>query len=389
MSKTVLHIDSIAYGGEAVGRLPSGKVCFVPGGLPGEELEVEIIQDKKSFARAALLKVIQSSPERLVPECDLFRDHNCPGCAYLHCAYPLELQFKQQQLADFLNRDGLLENGRLCEPFASPRRHFYRNKLKLHSDGKDFAMVARDNETLIKLDKCPLAEYAINDALQNTPLPPSGETVCWRYTSIDGVRSFPGKSCPRNAEWLSETLPDAGMFKVPLDGFFQTNIEVAAELVRRVVDMISRSGVTELVELYCGVGVFSIAAAEKISGLTSVGIELNPAAIKAARWNAHRHGVDKRCRFFAGDAGKELKKTGDLANSCLLVDPPRTGLSVETLNNIVSADPAKIIYISCAADTLRRDLVLFKRAGWQVESAGVLDMFPGTSHFETLVALQK
>lgn len=389
MNKAFLHVDSIAYGGEAVGRLASGKVCFVPGGLPGEELEVEIIQDKKSFARAKIIKILKNSPERIEPECRSFQNSDCPGCAYLHCSYPLELQFKQQQLADFLNRDGILEDGILLEPFASPRRNFYRNKLKLHSNGRNFAMVSRDNETLIEIDRCQLAENTINDLLSSTPVPATGETVCWRCTATDGVQHFTGKSCPRNAEWLSETLPGYGMFKVPLDGFFQTNIEVAAELVRRVVELISQSGLTELVELYCGVGVFSIAAAEKITGLTATGIELNPAAIRAARWNAHHHKVDKRCRFFAGDAGKELKKAGNIANSCLLVDPPRTGLTVETLNNIVAADPAKIIYISCAADTLRRDLVLFKRAGWQVETAGLLDMFPGTSHFETLVALQK
>ena len=389
MNKTVLRIDSIAYGGEAVGRLPDGKVCFVPGGLPGEELEVEIIQEKNSFSRAKIVKIVKNSPERIEPECQLFRDADCPGCAYMHCDYPSELRFKQQQLADFLNRDGILEDGILLEPFASPRRNFYRNKLKLHSNGRSFAMVARDNETLINIDRCHLAENLINNALPSTAVPPAGETVCWRCTKTDGVRCFTGKKCPRNAEWLSEILPGYGMFKVPLDGFFQTNIEVAAELVRRAVELIARSGVTELVELYCGVGIFSIAAAEKIPGLTSLGVELNPGAIKAARWNAHHHNVDKRCKFFAGDAGKELKKAGNIANSCLLVDPPRTGLTVQTLNNIVAADPAKIIYISCAADTLRRDLVLFKRAGWQVETAGLLDMFPGTSHFETLVALQK
>lgn len=134
-----MRIDSIAYGGEAVGRLPDGKVCFVPGGLPGEELEVEIIQEKKSFSRAKIVKIVKNSPERIEPECQLFRDADCPGCAYMHCDYPSELRFKQQQLADFLNRDGILEDGILLEPFASPLRNFYRNKLKLHSNGRSFA----------------------------------------------------------------------------------------------------------------------------------------------------------------------------------------------------------------------------------------------------------
>ena len=383
----VIAIESVAYGGEAIGRLASGKVCFVPGGLPGEELEVSIIQEKKSFARAKLVRIIRSSPERITPHCRFFQEAECPGCAYLHCPYPRELQFKQQQLSDFLQRDGLLDNGVLAEPFAAPQREFYRNKLKLHSSGSNFAMVARDNETLIAIDRCPLAVPEINAALADTALPPAGTSVCWRYTQHDGVHAFTGKKCPRGTGWLSENLPGAGIFKVPLDGFFQTNPAVAAELVRRVVGMISDSKLTRLIELYCGVGVFSIAAAEALPELTATGIELNPGAIKAARWNAHRHGVEKRCRFFAGDAGKMLKKSGDISGSCLLVDPPRSGLSSETLNNIVAAKPGKIIYISCAADTLRRDLVLFKQAGWLLKSAALLDMFPGTAHFETVAVL--
>ena len=389
MSGFLLHIDSIAYGGEAVGRLASGKVCFVPGGLPGEELEVEIVQEKNSFVRARIVKIIAASPARVEAECRFYRDFDCPGCAYMHSTYQTELEAKQRQLSDFLTRDDLLGDGVLLPPFASPVQNFYRNKLKLRSDGGNFAMVARDNESLIKIDSCILADADINQALRDSTVPPAGETVCWRHTGTDGVKSFSGKACGRNTPWLTETLPGAGAFKVPLDGFFQTNIEVASELVRRVVDAVVQSGLTKLVELYCGVGVFSIAAADVMPELTSVGIELNPAAIRAARWNAHKHNVAKRCKFFAGDAGKELKKIGDIADACLLVDPPRTGLSGAALNDIISAAPAKIIYISCAADTLRRDLIQFKKAGWRIETAGLLDMFPRTSHFETMAVLTK
>ncbi len=389
MSCFPLRTDSIAYGGEAVGRLASGKVCFVPGGLPGEELEVEIVQEKNSFARAKIVKVVTASPARVEVACRFYRDFDCPGCAYMHCTYEAELEAKQRQLSDFLTRDDLLGEGVLLPPFASPAQKFYRNKLKLRSCGSGFAMVARDNVSLIKIDSCILADADIDQAVKECPVPPAGETVCWRHTKLDGVKSFSGKSCSRTTPWLTETLPGAGEFKVPLDGFFQTNIEVAAELVRRVVDFIARSGLNKLIELYCGVGVFSLAAAGAIPELTSVGIELNPAAIKAARWNAKKHNLDKRCKFFAGDAGQELKKSGDISGCCLLVDPPRTGLSGATLNNILSANPAKIIYISCAADTLRRDLLQFRKAGWHLETAGLLDMFPRTAHFETVAVLTR
>ena len=389
MSVFPLRTDSIAYGGEAVGRLASGKVCFVPGGLPGEELEVEIVQEKNSFARARIVKVVTASLARIEPLCRFYRDSDCPGCAYMHCTYEAELEAKQRQLSDFLTRDDLLGDGVLLPPFASPAQNFYRNKLKLRSDGSSFAMVARDNVSLIKIDSCILADTDIAQAVKDTPVPAASETVCWRHTQLDGVKSFYGKTCGRTTPWLTETLPDAGEFKVPLDGFFQTNIDVASELVRRVVDFIAKSGLNRLVELYCGVGVFSLAAAGAIPELTSVGIELNPAAIKAARWNAKKHNLDKRCKFFAGDAGKELKKSGDISDCCLLIDPPRTGLSGVTLNNILAANPAKIIYISCAADTLRRDLLQFKKARWHLEAAGLLDMFPRTAHFETMAVLTR
>ena len=190
-------------------------------------------------------------------------------------------------------------------------------------------------------------------------------------------------------KYLTETLPGIGEFKVSTDGFFQTNIAVASELVRRAIAVIQDSGFKTLVELYCGVGIFSIAAAGQIPGLRCTGIELNPEAIKAARLNAVNHNLADRCRFFAGDAGKLLKKSGIGPASCLLIDPPRSGLAREALDNIIASDPGRIIYISCAADTLQRDLQIFKKHNWHIGTAGILDMFPGTAHFEAMVTLIK
>ncbi len=387
LNKHFLHAERLAYGGDAVGFLDSGKVCFVPGLLPGEDAEIIITQEKKSFARGAAVKIISAAPERIVPECPYFPE--CPGCAYIHCDYQTELKWKQQQFADFLQRSDLIGNGELLPPFGAPLRCGYRNKLKLHRSGNGFAMIGRDNRSLIKIDRCILADPGINRALKEYTASNDSEVVTFRRTEADGVVAFSGVRAGKQNRYLTETIPGAGEFKVSADGFFQTNIAVAAELVRRAVAGIKDSGFKTLVELYCGVGIFSIAAANQIPGLRCTGIELNPEAIKAAKLNAASHNLADRCRFFAGDAGKLLKKSDIGPESCLLLDPPRSGLAREALDNIIAADPGRIIYISCAADTLQRDLQIFKKHNWQIAGAGILDMFPGTAHFEAMVTLIK
>lgn len=387
VNNCLLHVESLAYGGEAVGHLDSGKVCFVPGLLPGEYAEVRIIQDKKSFSRGEVVRIINSAPVRLKPDCPAFPA--CPGCAYSHCDYSTELSWKQQQFSDFLQRCGFDIAGKLQPPFGAPERYGYRNKLTLHCANGTFFMVARDNESLIPITSCRLACSQINEALRNLKVPAGSDAVTIRCTEADGVISFPGRRAPEKSNWLTENIPGVGKLKVAPDGFFQTNPAVAAELIRRAVAEIEGSGFEKLAELYCGVGVFSIAAALKIPKLRCSGVELSNSAVKAAKWNAAHHGVDARCRFFSGDAGKLISKAGVDRRSCLLVDPPRAGLSRQAIENIIAAEPGKIIYISCAADTLQRDLRIFREHHWQLDKAGILDMFPATAHFEALVTLIK
>ena len=387
MSKQQLVPDTLAYGGDAVGRLISGKAAFVPRALPGEELEITVIQEKKSFVRGRIGTIIKAAPERKMPECPFFQEDDCPGCAYLHCDYQTELHWKQQQLINFLCRGGLVSERCILPPFPAPQRFGCRNKLKLRADSAGrLCMVGRDNSSLIPIDRCLLVHEEINRVLSEFKAAP-GSTVCWRYTGHDGVTLIPEKST-KHLDWLTETVPGYGKFKVPADGFFQTNIGVAAELIRRTVAELQQNPVQTLTELYCGVGVFSIAAAEAIQHLHTVGVEINPAAIKCARWNAKKHNVDDRCRFYSGDAAM-MAEQYFIPGSVLLLDPPRSGLAPRARKVIAGLPAGRMIYISCAPDTLRRDIELLGKDGWQAEKAGLLDMFPGTGHFESMVTLIK
>ena len=366
-----LTVDAIAYGGEAVGRLASGEVCFLRGALPGEEVELVLTERKKRFARARVLKRLSTSPHRITPACPLAGE--CPGCSFQHCTYELELEWKQKQFERFLNGFP----GERLPIFPSPERFFWRNRLKLACEKGVAGYRGFDNKTLLPVSRCLLAKEAINNALTAASIPEEG-ALFFRSTP-----EWTGEVSSLESEYLTETLSGAGTFKVPAKGFFQTNIPVAAELCSRVVRTLQDLNVTKMLELFCGAGIFSIAAARQIPDLESFGIELAANSIEAALINAQINGVEKRCSFLAGDASlfNSRSKYG-----CLLVDPPRSGLESKVIKKILKSGIPHLIYISCGPDTLRRDLALLAEK-YEVKSAGALDMFPCTAHFETFAIL--
>lgn len=378
---------NLAYGGANAARMADGKVCFVRGLLPGECAAVRITAEKAAFARGILLEVTAPSPERIVPECAAFPE--CQGCAYLHCSYEAETAAKDAQLAGFLLRSGLTRPEKLLPPFPAPERFNRRNKLTpatgRDESGKLFAALhGEDNTSLTALppEGCrlvhPELRHLLTGSLQEAGIE---EKLLLRHTPADGAVRVTKDTPP-----LTETLL-ASDFLVAADGFFQTNPAVAEELARRCMETVKKFQPRQVLELYCGVGVFSILSAKAVSECRFTGVELDPAAIKFAGINAANNGVGDRCRFFAGDAAKALERNrrADL----VIVDPPRSGLD-RTLARKLAVFPAKaLIYISCGPDTLARDLKTLTAGKWQITSAGILDMFPGTAHFETMIVLEE
>lgn len=366
-----LTVDAIAYGGEAVGRLESGIVCFFRGALPGEVVEVEITEEKKRFCRGRVIEVITPSPQRMKAECPYSEE--CPGCSFQICGYPLELEWKQRQFERFMS----MFPGVRHPIFPSPVRTHWRNRLKLACENGLAGYRGFDNRSLIPVKQCMLADHSINDAVANTPVPDNGSLFFRSTPQWCGVVD---ENAPRI---LNEFLPGAGEFQVPANGFFQTNSNVAAALCQKVTDTIREYGVRDLLELFCGVGVFSIAAAKKIPELRCDGIELSAPAIKSAVVNAENAGVADRCSFRAADAFEyDQKKRYD----AVLLDPPRSGLEKKMVEKLLKSSIPLILYVSCGPDTLQRDLKLLS-AKYQVTESGAFDMFPLTAHFETFTVL--
>lgn len=401
----VLTIEDVGYGGRGVAR-DSGRVIFVPGVLAGETVRAAIVRAHRSYADACLVGVVSPSPDRVEPACPLAlraaADPSCPavacpGCVYQHAAYATEVDAKQGQLETLLARLAGVTEMPSGAPFASPDPLGYRNRITLHAgrapEGPVLGYVGSDNRSVLDVARCPLAVAPINEALARwraddgalESLAP-GTDVTWRHTAADGARQWVGRPA-RGQDWLTEATA-IGALAVPPGAFFQVNPAVADALLEVVAAHVAQSPAHHLVEFYCGVGVFSLAAA--LRGKRVRGLDTNLAAVRAARQNARALQLE-RARFDVGPAEQlapAVLSRQSRDDTLLLVDPPRQGLDRRVVKAILAAPPRELMYISCAADTLARDIARLQAGGYTLTHCRVFDMFPRTAYFETLALLE-
>ena len=402
------EVTAFAFGGMALGRLDSGKVCFVRGATPGERVLARTVADKSSHRIATLLQVLKPSSRRIErfcpfacgPDADgLGESRQCPGCSYQHVLYEDELAAKDAQLRGFISRWLKLDpQGLVLPPFPAPSRMGWRNKITLGcgSSVKGYrpGYRAADNRSLVPIEDCPLAHEAIRSLMKTELLKPEllgviqdTTRLTFRYTRRDGALLWLDEP-PRDAPPLTETLPQ-GEFSVPRTSFFQVNPQVAGALLEEFAGLVRKYRPETLLDMYCGVGVFALTGAQ--AGASSVqACEIDFAAIAAANANAKSLGLEN-CVFTAGDAAKlfaGLSAKASPSKTMLVLDPPRCGLSDKALKEAIALKAKHVVYVSCSADALCRDLKTFIAAGYRLDSARLFDMFPSTAHFETLACLE-
>ncbi len=372
-----LTIVDVGYGGAGVARTEEG-VVFVPGAFTGEVVEAKITSRKKKFAQARLVQVLEPSPDRIEPETAVV-----PGMPYAALRYDAEVALKQSQLKTLLTRIGKFTDlSFVKEPVASPITKHYRNKLTLHWDGKRLGYIGEDNKTVMSVPACPLSMTPINDFLAQLradafayrKLKP-GQKITFRYSPYEGV--VVGLGCPPQGK-LTESI--AGMtLTVAADAFFQVN-PACAELLLNAFKQ-SVGDAQRVFDLYCGCGLFGLAAAQ--AGAKEIfGIETSHSAVASAKQNAKAMGVKAEYRC----APSECLPDGLPAADLWIVDPPRDGLSDEVRQHLLEDRPPRVAYISCGPDTLARDLAKLTEA-YDIESVQLFDFFPRTAHFETLTFL--
>lgn len=400
-----LQITEVVYPGKGLAK-PDGCVVFVEGALQGEEVTAVVKRKRKRFVEAGLLEVTSPSEHRVVPECPLASV--CPGCTYQHVDYAHEVRIKHGQLVNMLGHKLAASESVFDEPVAAPEALGYRNKITLHSyagkgDVPALGYIGEDNRTVVDVERCPLAMAPLNELLGELRSDSSfmgsikgRETVVLRCTEKDGaIGSIGGRGqwrdlTPGRAGRVLTESTCLGELSVPLKSFFQVNPMVADLLLSHVRDLVEADKTDYLVDLYSGVGVFAFAAAS--AGVQHVlGIERDRRAVKAARRNAA--GLKfKNVEFVEGSSeamASEALSTVNMAQTTVIVDPPRRGLDAPTLETLCNSKPRQLIYLSCAPDILVRDLGSLMAAGYSIEKCSLYDMFPRTSSFETVTVLRQ
>jgi tRNA/tmRNA/rRNA uracil-C5-methylase (TrmA/RlmC/RlmD family) len=367
--KILLTITDIAFGGEGVGRIEDF-VIFIPFVISGEEVEAEITEIKKRFARAKLIRIRKTSPERVEAPCPYFGD--CGGCQYQHLAYIAQLTLKRKQVADVFARLGGLSPELVTEVIPCPQPYGYRNRIMIRSQwdkfkqGLNIGFIRADNRLVVDIEECQIAEPALNAQIRQVRLHPP----------------------PKGGLKIVLRIPPDG-WDVPPDSFFQNNFFLLPNMIEVVRGQFKASGSRHLLDIYCGVGFFSIELADLTQSF--IGVEYDRLAIKAARHNAatrHIHNGE----FVAGAAEEllpELLQKSDPAITSVLLDPPRKGCRPELLELLRNTRPPQIIYVSCQPATMARDLkILCADDVFQVQKVVPLDMFPQTAHVECVADIR-
>lgn len=364
-----LAIDSVAYGGSGVGRV-GDFVVFVPFTAPGEEVEVELVEVKKNFARGRLREVLRPSPARVKPACRHFGD--CGGCQYQHLSYEEQLRLKHDQIANLLARLGGFHEPTIDPVIPCPSPYGYRNRIMVRSQwdkpGQRLVVgfIRHDNRLVVDVDHCPIAEPALNEqllAVRAQPPPKGGLKVTLRLAPPD--------------------------WEVPPDSFFQNNFHLLPGLVETVRQRLVSGGARYLIDAYCGVGFFALECARLVERFT--GVEIDRMAIRAARLNQEARQVANG-DFIVGPAEEwipALIQRFPPARTTVLTDPPRVGCAPAFVEALRAARPAQVIYVSCHPATLARDLKAFCADHlYRLERVTPLDMFPQTQHLECVADLR-
>ncbi len=372
-----LDIATVAFGGDGIGRV-EGFVVFVPFVIEGERVEAEIVEVKKRYAIADLVRVITPSQHRVEPRCPYYAQ--CAGCQYQHVDYSHQLELKRRQLRDIFQRIGGIADPPIEPVAGSLREYGYRNKIVVHGPGKPGFWTVR-GRSIIPIEQCPIAREEISKKLTEPLAVDKHLTI--RCNSGGHVWTF---TEPAPDEQIEETVLGRTL-RVPLGSFFQVNqavIELALEHVREVF---RASGCKIVVDTYCGVGLFALMLADLAQHV--YGIEEDARAIKAGNENAQRLGL-KGYDFYAGKTERLLFYTlrqCKLDETCLILDPPRSGCGKPVLKALRQQKPKKLIYVSCAPPMLARDVKELVAAGYKLERVTPFDMFPQTQHCEAVAEL--
>ncbi len=381
-----LELTGMAYGAAAIGR-HEGKVIFVPYGMVGERVRVQMTQDKGKFAQAVILEILQAHPARIAPRCVHFGV--CGGCHYQHLDYPAQLLVKQQIVREQLARVGGFRDAIVHPTIPSPQAWEYRSHVSFHSthDGR-LGFVSADNQMVIPIQACHIIHADLFTMMQENSPQPLAENQRLRLQMGD-TEKVAAKIQAVDEDTSSHTSQAAKIhyivkgkkFQATVGSFFQVNLPQAETLVTLVLEKAALQGHERVLDLYAGVGLFTAFLAEHARQVTA--IESSLTAVQDAQVNlAGFQNVD----VLQGKAEILLARK-KFKSEVVVTDPPRTGMKPAVIEAILKTKPQKIIYVSCDPTTLARDSRRLADNGYQLQEVQPVDMFPQTYHIESVAVL--
>jgi 23S rRNA (uracil1939-C5)-methyltransferase len=429
----VIRIDSLDHEGRGVARV-DGKVVFVDGGLPGESVDLQIWKHHPKYDLANATRILRASSLRVVPPCPHF--DRCGGCSLQHLEPRAQVAMKQRVLEDNLARIGKVECETILSPIHGPAWG-YRHRARLSAryvakkggalvgfrerrthmvvdmnscdvlPARISALIAPLRELVSTLDlaaRIPQIEIAVGDdatvlTIRVLDAPEEGDLarlhrfaaergvgICLQTAGPDSIRAIDNEATP----WLSYRLPefDLELRFLPSD-FTQVNQAVNTVLVRRAVAMLAPANGEIIADLFCGLGNFTLALGRR--GAQVYGVEGSKELVERAAQNASRNALAKRVKVFSADLLEHplqaLERLPKLDK--MLIDPPRAG-AFALVQALGAEAPPRIVYVSCDPATLARDAgVLVHNKGYRLQAAGVINMFPHTSHVESIAVFQR
>ena len=440
-----VKITAINSSGFGVCRI-DGIVCFVSGGVTGDELTVRIIKTKKNYCIGRIEKIIVPSEKRAENDCEIFK--KCGGCVYRNMKYSCETEIKALSVADAFERIAHLDVD--IKPIISAENTSrYRNKAQFPV-GFDSTVCyagfyATRSHTIVPCEDCLLQpeEFApivkevckwaqrfripvYNDekgkgilrhiylrkaestgeimlciVANSKSLQHSDELIFEVTDKFPAVKSIIFNSNREKTNvilgkeskvlWGQEYIEDeicSVKVRISPLSFYQVNRQQAQKLYEKAGEYASLTGNETVIDLYCGTGTIGLTMAKKAKKL--IGVEIIPEAVEDAKMNAELNDINN-AEFICADAEKaeEILKKNSITADVLIVDPPRKGLAPEVINAIELISPKKIVYVSCDPATLARDCAMLTEKSFTVKEVTPVDMFPRTAHVETVVLLSK
>ena len=448
--RIVLDIEKISSDGSGIARTSEGLVVFLPGALPGEKVEARITLKKREYAIASVENILVPHSRRAIPFCPHYGI--CGGCQLQHAEYSLQCDLKKNMVEDAFTRIYKKPFPPISSCIPSPEERAYRNKASLPIKKQSAQIIPgfyrRRSHDIIPVKHCPVLAPGIDEALgvMADILPSLGldsydektargllrhlilrqgraagdillSLVLSRKISADereilltkllprllqvlpGLRSFTGNynQKPGNVivgpstevfygDGLVKELLGPFNFVYDTTAFFQINSLQALQLYKEAVSCAIRSENDSVLELYSGIGTMTAFLAAASSRVTAV--EEWPSSVEGMRVNLAANGLDARVNILSGTVENHIASLKGSFDSIVL-DPPRTGCSEKVLRGISSLSPSRIVYVSCSAATLARDGAFLYEEGFIPRKISCFDMFPQTSHVETVILMSR